>query len=25
MADSHKTITEIEGKISNLQALEYTA
>ena len=25
MADSHKAITEIEGKISNLQALEYTA
>jgi hypothetical protein len=25
MADSQKTITEIDGKISNLQALEYTA
>jgi hypothetical protein len=25
MADSHKAITEIDGKISNLQALEYTA
>jgi GH35 family endo-1,4-beta-xylanase len=25
MADSQKTITEIDGKISNLKALEYTA
>lgn len=25
MADSQKAITEIEGKINNLQALEYTA
>jgi hypothetical protein len=25
MADSQKEITEIDGKISNLQALEYTA
>jgi hypothetical protein len=25
MADSQKAITEIDGKISNLQALEYTA